>query len=92
MVYWSFVVAWLATAPLLLDGVVREWTRRRAPLVVILLPCLSTLLTALIFYGSIRFRDADVALFIAPAAAAVAATFPRAWRERIDAGAAKSRT
>jgi 4-amino-4-deoxy-L-arabinose transferase-like glycosyltransferase len=91
VVYWSFVLAWLTTAPLLLLGCVREWSRRRAELTILLLPCLSTLLTALIFYGSIRFRDADVALFIAPAAAAVAAFAPREWREGFAANGARAR-
>lgn len=92
VVYWAFVLAWVATAPLLLLGCVREWARRRAELTVLLLPCLSTLLTALIFYGSIRFRDADVALFIVPAAAVVAAFAPREWRERFAAAGARSRS
>jgi 4-amino-4-deoxy-L-arabinose transferase-like glycosyltransferase len=91
VVYWTFVLAWVTTAPLLLLGCVREWAKKRAELAILLLPCLSTLLTALIFYGSIRFRDADVALFIVPAAAAVAAMVPRGWSRRLLADGATAR-
>ena len=90
-VLWAFAIAWIATAPLLLLGGVREWSRRRAELTILLLPCLSTLLTALVFYGSIRFRDADVALFIVPAAAAVAAFVPSGWSSRLLANGAPAR-
>jgi 4-amino-4-deoxy-L-arabinose transferase-like glycosyltransferase len=84
-VYWSFALAWIVTAPLLLAGIVLHGRSRRAELLLVLLPCVSTLLTALVFYGSIRFRDADVALFVTPAAAAVAAAIPSAWRRRFEA-------
>jgi hypothetical protein len=96
MVYWAFVMAWVATAPLLLFALVRHGARKRAELTILLLPCLSTLLTALIFYGSIRFRDADAPLFVVPAAAvvaaALAASLPRRWRERFAAVDAQRRT
>ena len=76
-VYWSFALSWLALLPFLAAGCVIGLRRRRAETVVLLLPVLSTLLTALIFYGLIRFRDADAALYVVPAAAAIVALCSR---------------
>jgi 4-amino-4-deoxy-L-arabinose transferase-like glycosyltransferase len=88
-VRWCLALAWIATAPLLFAGCVLALRRRVGPRLLILLPCVSTLLTALVFYGSIRFRDADVALFVIPAAAALAAALPPRWRTGIEAAAAQ---
>jgi hypothetical protein len=87
-VRWSLALAWLATAPLLLAGGVLALRRRIGALLLVLLPCVSTLLTALVFYGSIRFRDADVALFVIPAAAAFTALLSRRRAPGIGAAAA----
>ncbi len=86
-VRWSMALAWIATAPLLLAGCALALRRRVGGLLPALLPCVSTLLTALVFYGSIRFRDADAALFVIPAAAACAAALPKRWRTALDAAA-----
>ncbi|MSR47755.1 MAG: hypothetical protein EXS13_11960 [Planctomycetes bacterium] len=77
MVYWSFAVSWLLVAPLALAGIVLGWRRARAAIVLLMAPVVSTLLTALVFYGSIRFRDADAALYMVPAAAAAVALAKR---------------
>ena len=76
-------LSWLVIGPLALLGAVHCWRRRRAALVVLLAPVASTLITALIFYGSIRFRDADAALYVIPAGALIAAIVERR-RERVD--------
>ncbi len=76
-VYWSFAAGWLLVAPLVLLGLPRAWRQARAGTLILLAPVVSTLLTALIFYGSIRFRDADAALYVVPAAAAAAALLDR---------------
>ncbi|MBM4016296.1 MAG: glycosyltransferase family 39 protein [Planctomycetes bacterium] len=76
-VYWSFAAGWLLVAPLVLLGLRRTWREARAGTLILLAPVASTLVTALVFYGSIRFRDADAALYVVPAAAAVAALLDR---------------
>jgi 4-amino-4-deoxy-L-arabinose transferase-like glycosyltransferase len=76
-VYWSFAAGWLFLSPFLVLGLPRIWRTVRAGAVLLLAPIASTLLTALIFYGSIRFRDADTALYVVPAAAAAAALLDR---------------
>jgi 4-amino-4-deoxy-L-arabinose transferase-like glycosyltransferase len=91
-VRWSLALAWLATAPLLLAGGVLALRRRVGAVLLVLLPCVSTLLTALVFYGSIRFRDADVALFVIPAAAAFTALLSRRRGPGIGAAAAPPAT
>lgn len=81
-VYWSFAAGWLLVAPLALLGLRRCWREARAATLLVLAPVASTLLTALVFYGSIRFRDADAALYALPAAAAAAALLERWFPDR----------
>jgi 4-amino-4-deoxy-L-arabinose transferase-like glycosyltransferase len=52
-----FAVGWLLTAPLLAIGILIAAKRNPAATVILAIPCLATLATALIFYGSDRFRD-----------------------------------
>ncbi len=52
-----FAIGWLLAAPLLAIGILIATKRNRAATVVLAIPCLATLVTALIFYGSDRFRD-----------------------------------
>lgn len=80
-VYWSFAASWLVVGPLALLGALLCLVRRRAATWIVLAPVLSTLLTALIFYGSIRFRDADAALYVVPAAALLSGWLPARWRD-----------
>ncbi len=87
-VYWSFAASWLVVGPLALLGLLWCWWRRRAALVVVLAPVASTLLTALLFYGSIRFRDADAALYVVPAAALLASWLPARWQVSRDEASA----
>jgi 4-amino-4-deoxy-L-arabinose transferase-like glycosyltransferase len=53
----SFAVGWLLTVPLLALGVLISTRRNPLATAVLAIPCLATLATALIFYGSDRFRD-----------------------------------
>ena len=80
-VYWSFAASWMVIGPLALLGALLCLARRRAATWIVLAPVLSTLLTALIFYGSLRFRDADAALYVVPAAALLAGWLPARWRD-----------
>jgi 5,10-methenyltetrahydromethanopterin hydrogenase len=57
-------------------GVVLGWRARRAITVALLLPVVSTLVTAIVFYGLIRFRDADAPLYVVPAALALSRLLP----------------
>ena len=52
-----FAIGWLLAAPLLAIGILIAAKRNPAATVVLAIPCLATLATALIFYGSDRFRD-----------------------------------
>lgn len=79
-VYWAFALGWLAVGPLALLGALLCGRGARAGLVLLLAPVASTLVTALIFYGSIRFRDADAPLYVVPAAALLARLLPQRWR------------
>ncbi len=78
-VYWSFALAWLVVGPLAVIGAWLGLRRLRAATFVVLAPALSTLTTALIFYGSIRFRDADAPLYVVPAAAVIAIAIRKVW-------------
>jgi 4-amino-4-deoxy-L-arabinose transferase-like glycosyltransferase len=83
-VYWSFALSWLALLPFLVTGCVIGWRRQPAATLVLLLPVFSTIVTALVFYGLIRFRDADASLYVVPAAAALAALVPRQLTARAE--------
>ena len=65
---YSFFVAWLVTGPLMLLGLWWIWRRDRAAFLVLMLPILSLLVTTLVFYGSVRFRDSIAAVLVIPAA------------------------
>jgi 4-amino-4-deoxy-L-arabinose transferase-like glycosyltransferase len=54
----TFAVSWIVIAPLVLLGMISAF--RRAPAVgwLLLLPILATVASTVIFYGSVRFRDA----------------------------------
>jgi 4-amino-4-deoxy-L-arabinose transferase-like glycosyltransferase len=83
-VYYSFAVAWLVTVPFVVRGSLT--LSRINPLfaAVLLAPILGTVVTAAIFYGSIRFRDSVAPVLLIFAAAAVPEilhwpTHPAAW-------------
>ena len=79
-VYWTFALGWIVLAPLLVAGCVILWRRAQAGGLLVLAPIASTLITVVIFYGSVRFRDAEAALQVVPAAAAFELLLPRRWR------------
>ncbi len=72
VVLWVFAVAWMILGPLFLYGMWLILRDRPAAFLVLLLPLLSTVATAMVFYGSVRFRDSCSALFVIPAAVAIA--------------------
>ena len=55
-VMWAFSLSWLAIAPCLVVGVVIAWRRSQSATIVLVIPLLAVVLTALIFYGATRFR------------------------------------
>jgi len=70
-VYYSFGVAWLLTSPFVAYGMILVSRDRRLAAVVLLTPILSTIATAVVFYGSIRFRDSVAPLLLVFAATAL---------------------
>lgn len=65
---YSFFIAWLVTGPFVLLGLWWIWRRDRAAFLVLMLPILSLLVTTLVFYGSVRFRDSIISVLVVPAA------------------------
>jgi 4-amino-4-deoxy-L-arabinose transferase-like glycosyltransferase len=55
--YWAFLAGWFAIAPFVFLGFVLSWRRSGAAAVALIIPVGVTLVTAVIFYGSERFRD-----------------------------------
>lgn len=64
-VRWAFAVAWMIVVPFLLIGCLTAWRRVPGPTAVLFLPILATVVTAVIFYGSDRFRDSCAPAFLA---------------------------
>jgi len=52
-----FAIGWSLTAPLLAIGILIVKRKDPVATIILALPCLATIATALIFYGSDRFRD-----------------------------------
>jgi len=67
-VYWIFALGWPVAAVFVLIGIVMAFRRNRIVTWIILTPILATIVTALIFYGSIRFRDSVAPLLLVFAA------------------------
>ncbi len=65
---YSFFIAWLVTGPLVLLGLWWIWRRDGAAFLLLMLPILSLLVTTLVFYGSVRFRDSIISVLVIPAA------------------------
>ncbi|XAL99530.1 glycosyltransferase family 39 protein [Phycisphaeraceae bacterium D3-23] len=68
-VRWAEGLAWMIAAPLLLLGSVRWWRRHRAAAYVLVTPIAVTLAVSVVFYGSVRFRNALAPVLIVFAAA-----------------------
>jgi 4-amino-4-deoxy-L-arabinose transferase-like glycosyltransferase len=69
--YWAFALAWLLTAPWTIAGLFLVLRDRGLAAAVLLTPLLATLATAVVFYGSIRFRDSVIPLLVVLAARAM---------------------
>jgi hypothetical protein len=78
VVWWTFAVAWLFTVPWAVAGIVLvlKDDRDRIAGGVLLVPLAATLLTTLVFYGSIRFRDSVIPLLVVLAARALVHVAP----------------
>jgi hypothetical protein len=73
VVWWTFAVAWLFTAPWVVAGTILALNDDRLLGAVLLVPLLATLATTMVFYGSIRFRDSVIPLLVVLAARALVA-------------------
>lgn len=67
----AFAVSWIAVLPVILIGMVTLWRRQRTSAFVLMLPILATIASTVVFYGSVRFRDAVAPAFIVLAAVGV---------------------
>jgi hypothetical protein len=70
-VYYSFAVAWLLTGPFVGYGTILVFRGHRLAAAVLLTPILAMIAIAIVFYGSIRFRDSVSPLLLVFAAAAL---------------------
>jgi len=68
----AFGFAWLATAPLMLLGIAASLRKHFAQMVIVLLPIATLVPVTAVYYGSQRFRDAMVPLFVVLAATGLA--------------------
>lgn len=85
-VRWAEALAWMAVAPLGLVGVCRWWRERRAQAFVLLAPIAVTLMVTVVFYGSVRFRNALAPVLVVFAAAGVGWVAERLSRTALAAG------
>jgi 4-amino-4-deoxy-L-arabinose transferase-like glycosyltransferase len=67
-VYWAFALGWMTMAPLAMAGLILALFRNPGAALVLLAPFLATVASALMFYGSSRFRDSAAPVFLAFAA------------------------
>jgi 4-amino-4-deoxy-L-arabinose transferase-like glycosyltransferase len=67
-VYYTFALAWLLTAPFVFVGGFWLFRDQRRAAAVLFTPILATVAVAVVFYGSIRFRDSVASLFVILAA------------------------
>ena len=77
VVYWVFATAWICTAPFMMVGLLLALRQDRSSAMVILAPMLATVVCALIFYGSVRFRDSTAPLLVVPAALGLVSLFAK---------------
>ncbi len=64
VVWWVFGVTWLFTAPWAVAGLFLALKDGRTIVAVLLVPLMATLVTTIVFYGSIRFRDSVIPLLV----------------------------
>jgi 4-amino-4-deoxy-L-arabinose transferase-like glycosyltransferase len=67
-VFWSFALSWICTLPWVAAGIWLLFRRHASPALFLLAPVVAALLTTVVFYGSIRFRDAMIPILIVFAA------------------------
>lgn len=65
-------LSWTLAALLAVPGFLLAWRRDRLAALVLALPLLATVATALLFYGSVRFRQSVATFYVLPAALAAA--------------------
>lgn len=63
-VYWAFALGWIFVAPLMLIGIGVAWKKEPQITGFLSLPFVSSIVTATIFWGALRFRDAVAPAFI----------------------------
>jgi hypothetical protein len=91
-VFWAFALSWLLVAPLVAAGCWRAWRCGDMASTILLLPLLSALLMAAVFYGSDRFRDQMAPVFLVLGAGAADALWRRATSACARAHAVASRS
>jgi len=67
-VYYAYGLSWLLTVPFVVVGGFWLFREQRRAAAVLLTPILATVATAVVFYGSIRFRDSVAPFFLILAA------------------------
>lgn len=65
----AFAAGWIAVGPMFLLGTMLSFKRSFTTACLFLLPVMATLASTVVFYGSVRFRDALAPVFIVLAAA-----------------------
>ncbi|MEM9416003.1 MAG: phospholipid carrier-dependent glycosyltransferase, partial [Planctomycetota bacterium] len=68
-VRWAEGLSWMAAAPFVLLGGLCWWRRHRAAACVMLTPIAVTIAVTIVFYGSVRFRNALAPILVAFAVA-----------------------
>jgi hypothetical protein len=77
MVNRAFRLGWLAIAPFVAIGMISALRKSAPEVAVLLVPVVATLLTAVIFYGSNRFRDGIAPILVAFAGFGLVRAFGR---------------
>jgi len=80
-IYWAFAVSWIITGPFVLWGLVQSVRARPLEAIILIMPLLASLVTTILYFGSIRFRDAVSPVFLLFAAVPIAA-LAEAWVSR----------
>jgi hypothetical protein len=67
-VFWAFAAGWLLTAPWVIAGIILTFRTDKVVAAALLTPVLATVTAAMVFYGSVRFRDSVAPILIVFAA------------------------
>ncbi|MCE9552256.1 MAG: glycosyltransferase family 39 protein [Planctomycetes bacterium] len=71
MVFWTFTVSWLMMFPLVAMGLVKAMRINKTDALLLMSPLAAIVLTAVIFYGSARFRDSVSPIYLVFAAVSI---------------------